>query len=404
VWIADCVSTQSMSGEVSRRGGRLARIADGIIDNSVLLIVGAMAGLVWANTSEEGYKAFAHALHYPVNDVGMAFFFALAAKEVVEAVLPGGPLSAPRRAAAPMLAAVGGMAGPAVLFVGLAYWSGERELVRGWAIPCATDIAFSALVARLVLGPGHPAVPFLLLLAIADDAMGMVILAAAYPTGPVRPLEFAAILAAALALAWLLRRRGIESFWPYILGAGAVSWLAFFRGGLHEALALVPIVPFIPHGSSDAGINAEAEERADDPLNRFEHRLRVPVQCILFCFGLVNAGVSLSSVGPGTWIVLVGLLVGKPLGILGFTWVGVAFGLKRPAGVGWHDVIVVGMAAAIGFTVSLFFATAAFRDARLLDASKMGALLSISAAGLAALLAWLLRAGRWSRQKREQAA
>ncbi len=125
----------------------------------------------------------------------MAFFFALAAKEVTEATAPGGALHSPRRAALPLAAAVGGMLVPALIFVGLTIALDRPNLERGWAIPCATDIAFSYLAARIIFGERHPAIPFLLLLAIADDALGLLIIAAFYPTGPLRLVEFTVILA-----------------------------------------------------------------------------------------------------------------------------------------------------------------------------------------------------------------
>ena len=112
------------------------------VDNSGLLIVGAVAALAWANAAHESYERLSEALHFLVNDIAMAFFFALATKEVVEATAPGGALHSPRRALVPMLAAVGGMAGPAVIYVALALLS-KPGLLRGWAIPLATDIAFS---------------------------------------------------------------------------------------------------------------------------------------------------------------------------------------------------------------------------------------------------------------------
>src|SRR5687768_11954547 len=197
------------------------------IDNSGLLVTGAVGALVWANIAPASYAHFAHALHFAVNDIAMALFFALAAKEVVEAIGPGGPLHSPRRAAVPLIAAVGGMVGPAAIYVALAFALGTPELLRGWAIPCATDIAFSYLVARIVFGPKHPAIPFLLLLAIADDALGLMILAGFYPTGTLRPGEFALMLTVALAVGAWLRRRRTQSFWPYIAGAGVISWFAF---------------------------------------------------------------------------------------------------------------------------------------------------------------------------------
>ena len=363
------------------------------IDNSGLLVTGAVIALVWANTAHDSYEAFAHALHFAINDVGMVFFFALATKEVVESTAPGGALHSPRRAALPMVAAIGGMAGPAAIYLALTSMLGYPELTRGWAIAVATDIAFSYLAARIVLGPRHPGIPFLLLLAIADDALGLLILALFYPTGEIRLLEFGVLLAAAVTLAWWLRRRRTKNFWPYILGAGIVSWIAFYRGGLHPALALVPIIPFMPHAARDPGLFVDAPA-AHDTLNEFEHRWKMPVHVMLFFFGFANAGVEVGGIGPGTWIVLAAILLGKPIGIVLSTAISVAAGLHLPAGVTWRDMIVVGVIAGIGFTVALFFATAAFPPGDLLDQTKMGALLSFSAALIAFALAPLLRVRR----------
>jgi NhaA family Na+:H+ antiporter len=156
-----------------------------IRDNSLLLVLGTVTALAWANVDHPGYERFAHALHFAVNDVCMVFFFALAVKEIVEATLPGGPLESPREAAVPILAAAGGMIGPAGIYVLLATVLRRPELMPGWAIPCATDIAFSYLAARFIFPNKHPAIPFLLLLAIADDALGLILLAAFYPAAPV---------------------------------------------------------------------------------------------------------------------------------------------------------------------------------------------------------------------------
>ena len=226
------------------------------VDNSGLLVLGTLIALVWANLDHDSYVALAHDLHFPVNDVGMAFFFALATKEVVEATAPGGPLHSPRRAALPLAAAVGGMLGPALIFVALTIVFDRPNLERGWAIPCATDIAFSYLAARIVFGAKHPAIPFLLLLAIADDALGLLIIAAFYPTGPLRLIDFACSWAAECCSPGGCNTRRKRSFWPYIHGAGALSWIGFYRGGLHPALALVPIIPFVPHAARDRGCSS----------------------------------------------------------------------------------------------------------------------------------------------------
>jgi NhaA family Na+:H+ antiporter len=240
---------------------------------SLFLPAGAVIALIWANTAQASYARFAHALEFPVNDIGMVFFFALAAKEVVEATSPGGALHTWRRAALSVIAALGGIAAPAALYVIYVLGANEPELLRGWAIPCATDIAFSYLVATAVFRR-HAAVPFLLLLAIADDAVGLVILALFFPVGELHLAAGALLMATAIAVAFALRGRRTRSFWPYVLGAGALSWWALFWGGLHPALALVPIVPFFPRASRDYGLFVDAPPEARDTLNRFEHSTR----------------------------------------------------------------------------------------------------------------------------------
>jgi NhaA family Na+:H+ antiporter len=361
-----------------------------IIDNSLLLVLGALAALVWANVSYDSYEHFSHAVHFYVNDVAMVFFFAMATKEIVEATLPGGPLSSPREAGVPLVAALGGMVVPAGLYVLQAKLDGRPELMPGWAIPCATDIAFSYLAARLIFPRAHPAIPFLLLLAIADDALGLILLAVFYPTGSLSLFWFAALMIPALAVSLWLKRRRTMSFWPYVLAGGGLSWAALFFGGMHPALALVPILPFMPHEKRDLGLFDEREEFLPYTMNRFEHWWRVPVHVILFFFGLVNAGVELGSVGPGTWIVLSSLVVGKPIGIVLATFLAVRFGLRAPGGLSYLHTAVLGVAAGIGFTVALFFATAAFpagrAPAEILAEAKMGALLSFLAAPLAVIL------------------
>jgi NhaA family Na+:H+ antiporter len=367
------------------------------LDNSGLLIVGAALALLWANLANATYEQVAQRLHFPVNDIGMAFFFALATKEVVEATAPGGALHTPRKAALPLVSAVGGMLGPALLFIGLLFMFDRPDLERGWAIPCATDIAFSYLAGRFIFGPRHPAVPFLILLAIADDALGLLIIAAFYPTGVIRPVELVIFLSSALLVAWALKRRKTLSVWPYVVVAGTLSWLGFYRGGLHPALALVPIVPLMPHAARDAGLFVRARG-VQDTLTRFERQWKMPVQLILLFFGLANAGVTLTSAGAGTWIVLTAIVLGKPIGIMAATAIGTATGLRRPSGINWRDLMVLSLVAGIGFTVALFFATAAFPRGHLLNETKMGALMSVLAAGLAAMAAMLLRVGRWQRQ------
>jgi NhaA family Na+:H+ antiporter len=247
------------------------------------------------------------------------------------------------------------------------------------------------MIARVIFRPGHPAIPFLLLLAIADDALGLMILAVFYPSGPLSLIALATLMTVALLAAFWLRRRRVRSFWPYVLGPGLLSWTALYLGGFHPALALVPIVPFMPHAARDLGLFDPREAAQLDTLNRFEHWWAMPVQFVLLLFGLANAGVPFEQIGPGTYFVVAGLLVGKPIGILVFAGAARLAGARLPQGLRLADLLVVGITAAVGFTVSLFFATAAFPAGSALAETKMGALLSFGAAPVAYIASRLLR-------------
>jgi Na+:H+ antiporter, NhaA family len=388
----------------------LRRATDYVFDNSLLLIAGAAIGLLWANLTPHGYgwlrdlsllpfqlqhqaEAAGHAvtLQYLVNDVLMAFFFALAGKEVWAAMLPGGALREARRAALPVVCAVGGMAGPALIFVaGAALLGRFNELGRGWAIPCATDIAFSYLIARLVFGKNHPATPFLLLLAIADDAFGLLIIALFYPQKPVEPAWLILSVGAVLA-SLVMRRLRVKSFWWYLIFPGTLSWAGFALSGIHPALGLLPIIPTLPHARTGEAALRWGTSPRKDALDAFESAWKRPVEAILGLFGLFNAGVALGTFGEVTSLVFVGLLAGKPLGILLSGLIGRRFlGLRMPHGVGARELFVLGCAAGIGFTVALFVATVAFMPGPLQDASRLGALASCLAAVVAFVTAKLL--------------
>ncbi|MFQ5630451.1 MAG: Na+/H+ antiporter NhaA [bacterium] len=379
-----------------------------LFENSLFLIFGAFAGLAWANIDHEGYEHLLHLklsvnnwigtlqtdgtrvidMHYLVNDILMVLFFAIAGKEVWEATLPGGPLNNPRRAAVPIVAAVGGMAGPAFLYLWGASLLGQyTELNSGWAIPCATDIAFSYMVARIIFGPGHPAIPFLLLLAIADDAMGLIIIAAFYPQEEVQFI-WMLLPVAAIIIGLIFRRKRLQSFWWYIAIPGVLSWIGFAKSGIHPALGLLPIIPTLPHEHVDKGLFNWEELKAKDTLNEFEHWWKNPVELILALFGFFNAGVVFSAIGSPTFLVLAGLLLGKPIGIwLSGMLVAKGFKFGLPEGITPKDLLVIGFAGGIGFTVALFVATVAFPPGAIQDAAKMGALFSFSAAILTYLAA-----------------
>jgi Na+:H+ antiporter, NhaA family len=364
------------------------------IEHSLALPVSAAVALVWANAFPRSYTTLASALEFPVNQIGMAFFFGLATKEVVEATAPGGALHTWRRAALPVIAACGGMAAPALLYLIIVRATDADALVRGWAIPCATDVAFSYMVAKAVFRR-HPAIPFLLLLAVADDALGLVVLVLFYPSRELRLLLGGLLLAAAVITALALRKARVRGFWPYLAISGTLSWAGLFAGGLHPALALVPVVSFMPHAARDHGLFVETPA-ARDTLNQFEHAWKLPVQVVLFLFGLVNAGVPLRVYGPATWAVLVAILAGKPIGIVVAVLIAMAAGFQLPHRFGRADLVVVGCAAGIGFTVALFFATAAFPPGVILDQAKLGAMLSVSGAVVTIAAAAILRVGRFS--------
>ena len=144
---------------------------------------------------------------------------------------------------------------------------------------------------------------------------------------------------------------------------------------------------FVTRGS------AQEEPRTPDPLTDFERWWSTPVEFVLFFFALTNAGVEVQKTGVVTWIVLLALLLGKPLGISVATWLAERAGLRRPEGLAWRELLVLGIAAGIGFTVSLFFATAAFSAGATQDEAKLGAMLSVGAAVLALAAAQMLGAG-----------
>ena len=378
-----------------------------MLDLSMPLIVGVITAVVWANLSPHGYHAAIDyapvgpfSLHFVVNELFMVMFFGIAAKEITEACLPGGSLNPPSRAINPLFATVGGVVGPVGMYFLYLHLTGDTAPSNGWGIPTATDIALAWLVARLAFGKGHPAVSFLLLLAVADDGIGLGIIAIFYPdpSHPVQPI-FLAMVAGAAVIAYVMRKKGVQSFWPYLLVPGVMSWAGLFFAHMHPALALVPIVPFLPHAGKDEGLYAEYEHEHDhreDALNRFEHFFKDPVEIGLFFFGLANAGVEVSSVGTATWAVLVALVVGKTVGIFLFAAIAHVLGFKLAKGMSFSSLFVAAMTAGLGLTVALFVAGVAFsaatpEGAAMQSAAKMGALLSAGVAPLVLITAKLLR-------------
>ena len=198
---------------------------------------------------------------------------------------------------------------------------------------------------------------------------------------------------AALAFAYALRKKDVRNYWAYLLGPGVLSWTGLFLAHLHPALALVAVVPFMPHGGKDEGLYAEDGDAKHygDTLNQFEHAFKVPVDLGLFVFGLANAGVTLGSVGNATYAVLLALVVGKTVGIFGFSMIGHKLGFSLPEGMDGRSLAVAGLTASLGLTVALFVAGVAFTEPSLQGAAKMGALLSAFVAPVVLVVARILR-------------
>jgi NhaA family Na+:H+ antiporter len=352
------------------------------------LFAGAVVAIFWANLNFAGYQSFNSSpffgglsFHFVANELFMVLFFGIAAAEITRSFLPGGDLSPISKAVNPLLGTLGGVFGPVAVYFGLNALIGTPELKSGWGIPTATDIALAWLAARTVFGAAHPAVSYLLLLAVADDAIGLAIIAIFYPsrTMPTEPF-WLLLVALAMAVAWLLRRFNFRSYWPCLLIGGSISWTGLHQAHIHAALALVFIVPFLPHSRQKRHHLFEEGSPDHSPLSSFEHEWKVIVDFGLFMFGLANAGVQFSSIGTVTIIVLLSLLLGKTAGIFLFSTAASGLGFELPRGMKPRDLLTVSLIAGTGFTVALFVAGEAFSDKATLGAARMGALLSVIAA------------------------
>lgn len=359
---------------------------------------GLQAALQWI-AEHEGSIGSPINFHFIVNDVFMVLFFGMAAKEVSESFLPGGALSSLNKAAMPAVATAGGVLGPVAVFFILHSALGlSPDLAKAaWAVPTATDIAYCWLFAGLIFGRAHPAVTFLLVLAVLDDLIGMLIIAVYYT--PEVHVAWLGLVVLALVICEVMRRMGVKNFWPYVLIGGPLCWVGLHETGVHAALALVPVVPFMPHAERDSGIFDMSEETHNDTMNKFEHFFAPIVDVGLLTFGLANAGVALNAgsfAGSVTWVIFLALLIGKTAGIFSFSWVGSKFGLELPKPITMPQVVVMGCVAGIGFTVALFVTTVALGLAPLQgwhlpdhvgDMLKLGALLSFAAGPIAWVLA-----------------
>jgi NhaA family Na+:H+ antiporter len=421
-----------MAANTRRSRGRTKRLALRVIGpfqafaqsgslGGLLLLLAALAAFVWANSPwaasygrmlgeylslSLGDWSLELSLGHWVNDGLMAVFFLLVGLELKRELVTG-ELAQPRQAALAIAAAIGGMLVPALIYASINRGGAGLD---GWAIPMATDIAF-ALAAISVLGSRIPLSlkVFLTALAIVDDLGAVLVIGLFYTES----LDLGALAVAAVILAalLLLNRLGVRRLGVYLL-PGVVLWYVVLLSGLHATIAGVLLAFMIPIarqvtspvealreavtvgdaeavGSQLAAVERVLEER-QSPLHRLEHALQPYVNyLVLPIFALFNAGLALSGVGVGPVAlgVGVGLVLGKPLGILLTSLAVVRLGWAvLPAGVTWRGVLGVGLLAGIGFTMSLFIADLSF-DGTLYDQARLGIIVgSLVSAGLGVAL------------------
>ncbi|WP_299693542.1 Na+/H+ antiporter NhaA [Hydrocarboniphaga sp.] len=364
----------------------------------LLMGVAALALLVANSPLGPAYFEIQHAtvgglsvLHW-INDALMALFFLLVGLEIKRELLEGQLSSWPQRVL-PGVAALGGMAVPALIYV--CFSQGKAEALRGWAVPMATDIAF-ALGVLALLGPRVPASLkiFLTALAIIDD-LGAVVVIALFYTSELS-LPFLGLAAVAILVLVAMNLLGIKRLSLY-LAVGAVLWFFVLKSGIHATLAGVALALTIPLRSS--GSSAEANSA---PLLRLEHGLHYWVAFLIIpIFGFANAGVAFTGMSPRDLLepvplgIAAGLFAGKQIGVFGFCWLAIRSGLAQlPADSSWLQLYGIALLCGIGFTMSLFIGALGFAGLpHLADETKVGVLAGsvLSALAGAVLLRWTVR-------------
>lgn len=405
--------------------------------SGIVLLIAAAAALIWANSpAADSYHAlwhlpvsigigsyvFSQSLHFWINDALMTVFFLVVGMEIRREIHEGA-LSNLKQASLPIMAAIGGVAMPALIYLAL---NGDPVRQHGWAVPTATDIAFAVGVLAL-LGRSIPTNVriFLLAVAIIDDIIAVLIIALFYSGG----LDYHGFIVAGLGIAMVLgfQQIGIGSAYAYVLPS-AIIWIGLLMTGAHPTLAgvvlgmMTPVLPLRTRERPlDVVLRAAAALREQDgnamdanhvsislkQLRLAQRELLPPVIRVQMAlhpwvafgvmplFALANAGVSLGGIdmsasGP-QWVmggVALALVAGKPLGVIGMSWLMVRLGWCRlPPGVSWGGVCLIGLLAGIGFTMSIFIAMLAFDDEALLGAAKLGVLTGSLVAAMLGL-AW----------------
>ena len=379
----------------ARKWSELLRFIRAESAGGALLIISGVVALLWANSSAGAF--YEHALETPlgplqahlwINDGLMAVFFLLVGLEL-RREMTSGELASPSRLAAPAVAALGGMIVPAMIFSAFNYH--DLTLMRGWAVPVATDIAF-ALAVLSVLGDRVPLSlkVFLTALAIIDD-LGAIVIIALFYSNRLDPtmLGAAALMIAAL---WGLNRAGVRVLLPYLVG-GAILWVLVFRSGLHATLAGVALAFVVPNGNDD------------DPALRLEHWLQPWVAfLVLPLFGLANAGLRFDTLPAEAWRdtlalgTAAGLVLGKQIGVFGAVLAAARLRLAQlPAGVTLPQLYGGAILCGIGFTMSLFIGDLAFRSSPRGDEVKLAVFVASLASAVIGLVVLSLATRRHRR-------
>jgi len=368
--------------------------------SGIVLLASAVLALGWANSpwraayqnliyAPIGWRvagfAFERNVEFFVNEGLMVVFFFVVGLEI-KRELHSGELSDRRRAALPALAALGGMLAPAGIYL---LFNAGTPAADGWGVPMATDIAF-AVGALTLLGKRVPPALRILLLALAViDDLGAIIVIALFYSGGIK-LAALGVAGAGILLILLMQKLRFRSPWAYVI-PGIVIWAGTLASGVHPTIAGVAIGLCTPVRAPSGQDGPSPAERVQQALHRWVAFGIMPV------FALVNAGVSVGDArltdGGATLLigVVVGLAVGKPIGVMCASWIAVRAGVAAlPAGVRWSGVFVVGLLAGIGFTMALFIATLAFPPGPLIEVAKLGIMLASLVAGVIGLAA-----GRW---------
>lgn len=364
--------------------------------SGLLLIGAAVIALLWDNSALAPYydalldaqgviSVGSYGLSKPIllwiNEGLMAIFFLLVGLEIKQEIQTGA-LSDPKNVSLPILAAVGGMAVPAIFYIIPNY--GDPVGMAGWAVPTATDIAFAIGILALMASKAPPTLKiFILTVAIIDD-LGAVIVIAAFYTSELSTLSLGLGLAGCVAL-YALNRFGVRNTSAYLF-VGIFIWVCVLKSGVHATLAGVAVGLAIP-GNRDA--------EGHSPLHEMEHNLHYPVAfLILPLFALANAGVALSGVNAGTFTqpismgILLGLVIGKPVGVILGTLAATKFlKAQMPDGLTMRHVWGAGHLTGIGFTMSLFIGSLAFDEGAEITQVRLAILL---ASLLSILLGWFV--------------